>query len=354
MMGSLNIPPEEVSVYIGDRLLIFTALFVPLQIFCVALRFISRHKVHTPWGLDDAVILFALAEQMGMAGISIGAVKFAGVGHHIPWLMVKDPASLRIWAKYLLALSFLYLGSVNLPKFSILLLYNRLFPTKKMGAIIKFMMVVLGVITIGTIVGASLVCRPFSANWDGPIPGNCGNKKVLYIWASFPNIVTDIILLLLPMPVLWSLNVSPRLKAGLTVTFAVGSIGLVTSIMRFQIFFRNNAFSDGTWVAVELIIWTQVETGVYLISACLPTYRPLLEQVGSSRIVSRLSRSRSRRGTGTSEARDTLPLHAVTAVGQPYYRNDEIYVGNPRHKFEVTISHEIVQHTEPQKLYSRL
>lgn len=72
MMGSLDIPPEEVSVYIGDRLLIFTALFVPLQIFCVVLRFISRHKVHTPWGLDDAVILFALAEQMGMAGISIG------------------------------------------------------------------------------------------------------------------------------------------------------------------------------------------------------------------------------------------------------------------------------------------
>lgn len=124
--------------------------------------------------------------------------------------------------------------------------------------------------------------------------------------------------------------------------------------MRFQIFFRNNAFLDGTWVAVELIIWTQVETGVYLISACLPTYRPLIEHVGSSRILSRLSRSRSRRGTGASEAPDVLPLHSVTAVGQPYYRKDEIYVGNPRHKFEVTISHEIIQHTEPQKPYSRL
>ncbi|KNG88224.1 hypothetical protein ANOM_004573 [Aspergillus nomiae NRRL 13137] len=354
-MGSLDIPLEEVPVYIGDRLLIFTALFVPLQIFCVVLRFISRYKVRTPWGLDDAVILFALAQQMGMAGISIGAVKFAGVGHHIPWLLVKDPASLRIWAKYLLALSFLYLGSVNLPKFSILLLYYKLFPTRKMRAMVKFMMVVLVLITIATIVGTSLVCRPFSANWDGSIPGNCGNKKVLYIWASFPNIVTDVILLLLPMPVLWSLNVSQRLKVGLTITFAVGSIGLVTSVIRFQIFFRNNAFLDGTWVAVELIIWTQVETGVYLISACLPTYRPLLEHVGSSRIVSKLSRSMSRRGTGTSETRDTLPLHSVTAVGQPYYRSDEVYAGyNPHQKFEVTVSHEIFQHTEPQRLYSRL
>lgn len=159
-----------------------------------------------------------------MLTLALGAVKFAGVGHHIPWLLVKDPASLRIWAKYLLALSFLYLGSVNLPKFSILLLYYKLFPTRKMRAMVKFMMVVLVLITIATIAGTSLVCRPFSANWDGSIPGNCGNKKVLYIWASFPNIVTDVILLLLPMPVLWSLNVSQRLKVGLTITFAVGSM----------------------------------------------------------------------------------------------------------------------------------
>jgi hypothetical protein len=70
--GSLSIPAEEATVYTGDRLLIFTALSVPFQVFFVALRFYARHKIHAPWGLDDAVILFALAEQMAMAGLSIG------------------------------------------------------------------------------------------------------------------------------------------------------------------------------------------------------------------------------------------------------------------------------------------
>ena len=66
--------------------------------------------------------------------------------------------------------------------------------------------------------------------------------------------------------------------------------GLVTSIIRFTTFFQKNSFVDGTWSAVDLIIWTQVETGVYLISACLMTYRPLLERIRKGRLVEKLTR----------------------------------------------------------------
>lgn len=65
--------------------------------------------------------------------------------------------------------------------------------------------------------------------------------------------------------------------------------GLVTSIVRFTTFFRKNSFVDGTWSAVDLIIWTQVETGVYLISASLMTYRPLLERIGRGKFVWKLT-----------------------------------------------------------------
>lgn len=36
---------------------------------------------------------------------------------------------------------------------------------------------------------------------------------------------------------------------------------------------------DGTWDSVDLMTWTLVETDVYLIAACLPTYRPLFLQL---------------------------------------------------------------------------
>lgn len=55
--------------------------------------------------------------------------------------------------------------------------------------------------------------------------------------------------------------------------------GLVFSIFRFVSFNKTNSFVDPTYNAVELLIWTLAEPGIYLLSACLVTYRPLLEKV---------------------------------------------------------------------------
>lgn len=63
--------------------------------------------------------------------------------------------------------------------------------------------------------------------------------------------------------------------------------GLITSIIRFTTFFRKNSFEDSTWNAVDLVIWTQIEADVYLISACLMTWKPLLERIGRNTVVAK-------------------------------------------------------------------
>ena len=64
--------PETSAVYRGNRLIIFTAVYVPIQVICVALRYLSRYLVEGPWGLDDVVVMTSLVLQMCMAGLSIG------------------------------------------------------------------------------------------------------------------------------------------------------------------------------------------------------------------------------------------------------------------------------------------
>jgi hypothetical protein len=54
---------------------------------------------------------------------------------------------------------------------------------------------------------------------------------------------------------------------------------LCTSIVRFTTFFGTNALTDGTWASVDLTIWTIVESDVYLIASCLPTFRPLIHKI---------------------------------------------------------------------------
>ena len=66
---------ETSSEYRGRRLLIFTACFIPVQIFCVALRYLARYLVKGPWGLDDIVIFTSLTFQLCLAGISIGELQ---------------------------------------------------------------------------------------------------------------------------------------------------------------------------------------------------------------------------------------------------------------------------------------
>lgn len=131
-----------------------------------------------------------------------------------------------MWAKYLVAIEYVYLGGVNIPKLAILALYRRLFlPKKGIRLVIHILMGVLIAQTIANLVAASVACVPFAANWEPTLPGAvCINKELFFIWSSFPNIVTDVIMLALPIPVVWNLQTTTRLKIGLTITFAVGSL----------------------------------------------------------------------------------------------------------------------------------
>lgn len=70
--------------YRGDRLLIFTAVFIPIQVFCVALRYLARHLVKGAWGLDDVVVLISLVIQLSKAGLSIGGPFLLIVMRKIP------------------------------------------------------------------------------------------------------------------------------------------------------------------------------------------------------------------------------------------------------------------------------
>jgi hypothetical protein len=152
-------------------------------------------------------------------------VKNAGVGHHETYLLATSPEKLTIWAKHLVAVEYVYLIGVNVPKLAILVLYYRLFPVKVIRGFIYGLMAFLIGLTISTVVTASVACIPFAANWDLTLPKyHCINKEAFFIWASLPNIISDLVMVILPMPVVWKLQTTTRLKIGLTITFIVGGL----------------------------------------------------------------------------------------------------------------------------------
>jgi hypothetical protein len=60
--------------------------------------------------------------------------------------------------------------------------------------------------------------------------------------------------------------------------------------------------NDATWEAAQLLVWLQLEPGCYLMSACLPTLRPLLDRVANW-IVARLPTETISRTFGSKHSR---------------------------------------------------
>ncbi|KJZ72765.1 hypothetical protein HIM_07840 [Hirsutella minnesotensis 3608] len=294
-------PHHPSPEYIGYQLEAFIGVFTTVEIIAVALRFYARHLTDSKYDAGDYLIVAALIGQIVAGAIAVSTVRHAGVGYHVDYLLETDPGKVTTFFKYLVAMSTWYATTESLAKLAICFLYKRIFPQKAIRIIINLTMVVLICASIAGALADLFGCTPFSAHWGTPKEQaiHCIDVEALFVWGSFPNIVTDIILLVVPIPTLWNLQASTGMRVSLIITFLFGSVGTVTSVMRFVAFYNRSSFVDATYSAVGLIIWTVCEPGAYLIAACLLMYRPLLNKLGVSMITG--SRVKSH-GNGRSKA----------------------------------------------------
>ncbi|KAI3331961.1 hypothetical protein HD806DRAFT_478908 [Xylariaceae sp. AK1471] len=267
--------------YTGWKLEVFIGVFLPLQVVAVAARFYAQTFADSKFGLDDWLVIASLLGQFVTAGICIGAVEQGAVGYHVEYLERVNPGAVTLFFQYFTVLSAWYYVTVTITKLAICVLYLRLFPQRSVLVLLYITAAVMILMTLAHVIVSLAGCRPFSANW-APIDvqaTHCINREAFSIWSTFPNVLTNVVLLALPLPIVWSLHTSTQTKVALTFTFVIGSHGLVASILRFSTLFNTRFFIDAPYHAVTLLVWNNVEPGLYLISACLLKSRPLLDRL---------------------------------------------------------------------------
>lgn len=67
-----------------------------------------------------------------------------------------------------------------------------------------------------------LLCRPLAYNWDTSIKGTCGDRNTVYVSAGALNVVTDFMVMSLPVPHILKLQLAMRKKLGLLLMFSLG------------------------------------------------------------------------------------------------------------------------------------
>ncbi|KAI9678962.1 MAG: hypothetical protein M1829_001947 [Trizodia sp. TS-e1964] len=191
-------------------------------------------------------------------------------------LSLKSDDYLSIVALIGYAYEQIYGITLGLVKLSVLLVYHRVFITP---AFKKALYIMAGLIVAKTIAFEFVVlfqCHPISDTWNLGDSRNCINFDFALTFSSTFNMVSDFAILILPLPVVWTLKISRRKKVILTGVFCIGIFACVSSIVRL-ITLRKiiDSPTDFSYSYAELNIWSMIECSSALICACIPTLAPL-------------------------------------------------------------------------------
>lgn len=92
-------------------------------------------------------------------------------------------------------------------KFSLLTFYARIFLLRAFRLLVYLVVAIVSGWALSVFLGAFLLCRPFTYNWDPTIRDfKCGNRNAAHIGAGSLNIITDPMMLCMPIPMVWNLQ----------------------------------------------------------------------------------------------------------------------------------------------------
>ncbi|KAI0394120.1 fucose permease [Xylariaceae sp. FL0594] len=285
----------------------------------VAARLACRTFIVRQVGWDDYFIILAWLLAFGLSfAIDYGTVK--GLGRHDADISSDEWDPLRR-SEY--TFTILYNPALMAFKTSVLIFYLRLSKnTQKVLRLASWLTLAIvnlagGVLTLLNI----FQCRPIEAafNLTDP-PGQCIPLLTEFICSAPVNIVTDLAILALPLPVLTSMRLPPRQKIILIMTFALGIFVTIVDVIR--IYYLQKAINDApsapsndpqatfggspefAWNASLSLLWSAVEVNVGIACACIPTLKPLIICILPAMLID--PHGSTRRGSDTADKSSTV------------------------------------------------
>jgi fucose permease len=139
-------------------------------------------------------------------------------------------------------------------------------------------------------------CRPVDAAWNPSVKDkSCIPLLTEFICSAPVNIVTDLAILALPIPVLTGMKLPQRQKVILVLTFSLGIFVTIVDVVRIYYLQEaitrapmapthdSSALFGGTpefaWNASLSLMWSAVEVNVGITIACVPTLKPLVLRI---------------------------------------------------------------------------
>ncbi|OJJ66985.1 hypothetical protein ASPBRDRAFT_187807 [Aspergillus brasiliensis CBS 101740] len=289
---------------------ILAGIWIFLSTSLLVMRLYTKIHIMRKFWWDDVCLILAWTFSMGTQSVILYGYSRGGYGVH---LMYLPPSVLDIYVKTLLAAAIIYVPALAAAKFALLMLYYRLLHMIRLWRYVIFIVTfVIASYTIALTLGLIFPCQPIAKNWDLTITtGHCVNRVGFYLATAITNTVSDIVLIIIPIPVIAKLKVPLIQKLGIGCMFGVGCLTIITSIIRLATLMPLATSKDQTYEIALAVIFVFIEANFIIICPCLPYLRQFLRyhapcwigDTGSNSSQSRPSASSNPSSTPSSNRR---------------------------------------------------
>ncbi|XP_014552650.1 hypothetical protein COCVIDRAFT_109748 [Bipolaris victoriae FI3] len=250
------------------------ALFTVLSSVCVVLRFYTRRMILHFVGPDDYMILVAHILSLAQSGINFAMMIAGGGGQHIEHVRDKLPTFNRL----MLAATAVYNAAQIATKISLLIQYCTIFPGRAMRLISQWG---IGLLILWGIAQQTLTpCICAYESITTLTPETCIHDDLPLALNAIINMVTDFLILIIPVKPVLGLQINWMRKTYLLVVMGMGlGVCIISAVRLDMLVGRKNDWTDVTWKIASITYLSTMETSLGIMCACIPALRPLMKRV---------------------------------------------------------------------------
>ncbi|KAK6614270.1 hypothetical protein H4I96_00591 [Botrytis cinerea] len=204
------------------------AVFIPVCTATVALRVYARHLKKVGLGADDYLIVAALVFVIGMGVAIMAEVGLKQLGYPAPapsTQIGKPNSNIAFWPGELLQIP-----ALGFVKLSLILFYRRVFTRNaapRFNVVTWFMIIIIIIWTLSFFFSILFICgTDFSAYWTSTIveKAHCVDTDMLHNAFAISDVVTDFVIISLPVPMIFGLHLTVARKIGILAIFSLGAL----------------------------------------------------------------------------------------------------------------------------------
>ncbi|OCK73277.1 hypothetical protein K432DRAFT_340530, partial [Lepidopterella palustris CBS 459.81] len=239
------------------------------------------------FGLDDWFAVLALAALTAYSAFAFLSVHY-GNGKHESDL---SPHEISMAFKYLYPDLPAYNVTTALIKISVSFFLLRITVRRLYSWIIYANLAVVLVFNSVVFFISIFQCQPIHYYWtrfdvSQGTKGKCLSSTFVEVVGYISTGISfgsDMVLAVLPVFLMWDLQMTPRAKVAVVLILALGSLAGVVAIVRIPYTTSISNVSDRTWTTTDYFIWAYMEPSIGIIAASAATLRPLFQRFFSER-----------------------------------------------------------------------